>query len=142
MSFSAQGSQERRDGERRESVMIGRAYSQIGRAALECQVRNISLTGACLKGPGVVDLPDFFRLEIPLRERVYECESRWRVGDTMGVYFKSPQIAPVTPVVPVQTDTNLAQYVDMLEQENHVLKQRILRLTKRLADHGLSSEGA
>ncbi len=97
-------------------------------------MRNISLTGACLKGPGVIDLPDHFRLEIPSRDRIYDCESRWRLKDTMGAHFKVPETAPK------RKEENLIERVAVLEYENRVLRQRIVELSQRLAEFGASTE--
>ncbi len=124
----------RRASERHRTLMAGRIYFQSGRSSLDCQVRNISLTGACLKGPGVIDLPDHFRLEIPSRDRIYDCESRWRLKDTMGVHFKVPETAPK------RKEDNLVERVAVLEYENRVLRQRIVELSQRLAEFGASTE--
>ena len=134
MSLSETDPQNRRASERQRTLMTGRIYFQSGRSSLDCQVRNISLTGACLKGPGVMDLPDHFRLEIPSRDRIYECESRWRLNDTMGVQFK------LSDTTPKRKDESLVERVAMLEYENRVLRQRILELNQRLAGFGASTE--
>lgn len=134
MSDTAVDPKDRRESERHRTLMSGRIYFQSGRASLDCQVRNISLTGACLKGPGIIDLPDHFRLEIPSRDRIYECESRWRVNDTMGVHFKAPETTPK------RKEENLVERIAVLEYENRTLKRRILELSQRLAEFGVSTE--
>ena len=125
---------ERRISERHRTLMTGRIYFRSGRSSLDCQVRNISLTGACLKGPGVTDLPDHFRLEIPARDRIYDCEARWRVNDSMGVHFKTPEhVAP-------RSEATAIERIAVLEYENRNLRQRIKELSERLAEFGVSTE--
>jgi len=134
MTISEDAPRERRISERHRTLMTGRIYFRSGRSSLDCQVRNISLTGACLKGVGVTDLPDHFRLEIPARDRIYDCEARWRLNDTMGVQFKTPEHAPP------RTEISAMERIAVLEYENRTLRQRIKELSERLAEVGVSTE--
>ena len=126
--------QERRLSERHRTLMTGRIYFRSGRSSLDCRVSNISLAGACLKGQGVTDLPDHFRLEIPARDRIYDCEARWRLNDAMGVHFKTPEHAAP------RTEVSAVERIAVLEYENRVLRQRIKELSERLAEFGVSTK--
>jgi hypothetical protein len=126
--------QEKRTGERHRTLMTGRVYFRSGRSSLDCQVRNISLSGACLKGPGVTDLPDHFRLEIPARDRIYDCQIRWRLNDTIGIQFRSPDATSH------RADVSAMERIAVLEYENKSLRQRIKELSERLAEFGVSTE--
>jgi hypothetical protein len=123
----------RRGAERHRTLIAGRVYYRSGQSSLDCQVRNISLTGACLKGRGVTDLPDHFRLEIPARDRIYECEARWRSQDMIGVQFK------VSEKGTERAQATMAEQIAMLEYENRQLRQRIKELSERLAEFGAST---
>lgn len=123
----------RRGAERHRTLIAGRVYYRSGQSSLDCQVRNISLTGACLKGHGVTDLPDHFRLEIPARDRIYECAARWRSQDMIGVQFK------VSEKGTERAQATMAEQIAMLEYENRQLRQRIKELSERLAEFGAST---
>ena len=123
----------RRGAERHRTLIAGPVYFRSGQSSLDCQVRNISLTGACLRGHGVTDLPDHFRLEIPARDRIYECEARWRLQDMIGVQFKIPEKGAE------RAQATMPEQIAMLEYENRQLRQRIKELSERLAEFGAST---
>ncbi len=111
----------RRAAERlRTTLIAGRIYFDASQPSLDCQIRNISEEGACLKGLGVADVPDRFSLEIPARNRIFRAYVRWRKVDLIGVYFEMPQ-APASP------------RRDPLESENQALQQRIAELSAQVA---------
>jgi hypothetical protein len=115
--------------ERIDTILRGRIFAT-GRDAVDCQIRNISDSGACLKGPALAHAPDRFRLEIPSRGRLMACLVRWRVEDRIGVQFeKMLQAAPALGQK-VSPATKVAQ----LEQENLALRNCVEQLTRRLRD--------
>ena len=126
---------ERRVGDRLRTLITGRVYFNSTRSSLDCQIRNLSADGACLKGQGIADVPDRFRLEIPSRNRIYSCHVRWRVGDMIGVYFEQPQ-ASKRP----ESDS-LIERVGELEYENRALRRKIVELSEKLAEFGVSTKG-
>jgi hypothetical protein len=81
----------------------------------------------------VTDLPDHFRLEIPARDRIYECEARWRLQDMIGVQFKIPEKGAE------RAQATMPEQIAMLEYENRQLRQRIKELSERLAEFGAST---
>lgn len=94
MTLSDEARPERRRGPRMRTLLSGRMYCHSARPSLDCHVRNLSDEGACLKGEGVADAPDRFRLEIPARNRLHGVHVRWRRGDRIGVGFESVTGAP------------------------------------------------
>lgn len=86
---------DRRRAERMRTLLTGRIYYHSARPSLDCQVRNLSQSGACLKGEGVTDAPDRFRLEIPSRNRLHGVYVRWRKDDRIGVGFEAGEGAPL-----------------------------------------------
>ena len=124
----------RRIAERHRTLITGRVYFRSGQSSLDFQVRNISSVSYTHLRHGVTDLPDHFRLEIPSRDRIYECESRWRLHDMIGVQFKIPEKGAE------RGQATMAERVAMLEYENRLLRQRIKELSERLAEFGASTE--
>ncbi len=57
--------------------------------ALDCQVLDISETGAKLHLSGVDIVPKRFKLFVPETGFLYECEMAWRNSQEMGVSFHS-----------------------------------------------------
>jgi hypothetical protein len=126
---------ERRIGDRLRTLITGRVYFNSTRSSLDCQIRNLSADGACLKGQGMTDVPDRFRLEIPSRNRIYSCHVRWRVGDMIGVFFEQPQATRR------DESESLIERVGELEYENRVLRRKIVELSEKLAEFGVSTKG-
>ena len=56
-------------------------------AGLECIVRNLSDTGACVELSGATTVPDQFSLIIRPELIRRECEVEWRKGKKVGVRF-------------------------------------------------------
>ncbi len=56
-------------------------------APLECIVRNLSDTGACLEVPSASAVPDSFTLLIKPELRKRSCQVMWRSGQRVGVRF-------------------------------------------------------
>ena len=84
----------RRRADRMRTLLHGRIYYSSARPSLDCQIRNLSESGACLKGDEVADAPDRFHLEIPGRNRLHGVHVRWRKGDRIGVGFETAKGAP------------------------------------------------
>jgi hypothetical protein len=85
---------DRRTDRRMRTLLLGRIYYNSARPSLDCDVRDLSNLGACLRGEGVVDAPDRFQLEIPSRNRLHGVRVRWRKGDRIGVDFETLIGAP------------------------------------------------
>ena len=56
--------------------------------AVDCVVRNLSETGACLEVSGPIGIPDDFKLIIKPEVLTRSCEVAWRSAQRIGVRFK------------------------------------------------------
>ena len=56
-------------------------------AGVDCIIRNLSATGACLEAESPVPIPDKFRLVIKPEFLIRECEVAWRRSHKIGVRF-------------------------------------------------------
>ena len=63
---------------------------------MDCIVRDISAGGAQLFVGNVAGIPSEFRLEFE-KSSIRDCFVRWRVSNTLGVVFLSPQAARLAP---------------------------------------------
>lgn len=126
---------ERRSAVRVRTLMSGRIVYNHGQSTLDCQIRNFSESGAKLSVPGATTLPNQFKLEVPSRGRSYSAEVRWRDRDSMGVEFREP-------VAPAGANSILqgADRLKGLEDENAMLRRRVLELSRKLAEFGASGE--
>lgn len=118
--------------ERARTILGARAIFNGGRSAIDCQIRNMSRTGAKIMLSDGLSLPAAFDLEVPTRNKTYRVELRWRSKDAAGVQFLDE-----TEVVPV--DPGLAtDELHALRNENRILRKRVADLVRRLADLGHS----
>lgn len=56
-------------------------------AGIDCIIRNLSDTGACLEAESAVPIPDKFRLVIKPEFLIRDCEVAWRRSHKLGVRF-------------------------------------------------------
>ena len=56
-------------------------------AVIDCTVRNLSISGACLEVSAPVAIPDAFELSFDSFRSVRLCQVRWRAESTIGVSF-------------------------------------------------------
>lgn len=72
----------------RSRTLIGaRALFNDGRSSFDCQIRNMSATGARLSFESTVGLPNTFVLEIPSRGQLINVIVKWRRVAAVGVKF-------------------------------------------------------
>ncbi len=70
--------------------------------SIDCQVRDISDTGAKLRVPSTMALPHKFRLLIVADNTIRPVQVAWKLGDTFGVAFTGEVArAPLRKFVPV-----------------------------------------
>lgn len=92
---------------------------------IDCNVRNISATGAKLLVGEALSLPQIFELNVPAKGLSYRATIVWRRGDEIGVEFaKEPSRAAL-----MMDD---AERVRELESENALLRKRIVDLKSQL----------
>jgi hypothetical protein len=69
-------------------LLDARAAFNEGKSTFDCQIRNISTTGAQLAIANLASLPDEeFLLVVPARNKTYRVEFRWRSNNLAGVRF-------------------------------------------------------
>jgi hypothetical protein len=75
----------------RRSLVIKKAMLVFngGHCSMDCQVLDLSKTGARLKPDDILVCPEQFTLKFP-HGSVHLCEVRWRKGNILGVRFLSP----------------------------------------------------
>jgi hypothetical protein len=82
-------SRDRRKSIRIESTTAAALVSVMGEPIIECVLRDISATGACISVEVPKVVPDYFFLKMEeLGEQMLpRCRVRWRSGNTLGVEF-------------------------------------------------------
>ncbi len=79
---------EKRGTPRQRTLKGARIVVSDGFSTLDCQVRNLSETGARLRVASVVGIPDSFELRLD-DGRIFQCRTAWRKSDEIGVSFVS-----------------------------------------------------
>lgn len=77
---------ERRNSQRHRTLKAGKIIYNRGLFAVDCTVKNISDSGACLLAQTVA-LPDKFDLSIPVDHFEQTCLVKWKTADKIGVEF-------------------------------------------------------
>ncbi len=78
--------EEKRHVQRHRTLKAGKIIFNRGSFAVDCTVKNISETGACLLTKTTM-LPDKFELSIPLDHFTRHCQVAWKTPDKVGVKF-------------------------------------------------------
>jgi PilZ domain len=78
---------ERRPFVRKRVLLGGVAVYPLRRNGANCQVRDITETGARIKLPHAVNLPDQLHLIIVREQVAYEARVIWRKGEEAGLSF-------------------------------------------------------
>ena len=73
---------------RRGRTFKGGTISLPGGGAIDCTVRNLSSTGACLEVASPVGIPDNFILFTKPDRIQHPCQVVWRKGHQIGVAFQ------------------------------------------------------
>jgi hypothetical protein len=81
------GAAERRISPRRRTYKVARIGFGGGRAVINCLIRNLSETGACLGVESPVGIPDEFNLVFESGEPSRMCRVMWRKAKLLGVAF-------------------------------------------------------
>ncbi|MDB5650150.1 MAG: type pilus assembly PilZ, partial [Hyphomicrobiales bacterium] len=118
--------------ERVRTYIGARAVFNNGQSTMDCQVRNLSATGAKLSLSESVGLPSVFTLEIPSRQKSYRAELRWRSGESVGVEFVEPAASHD------RQQASGADDIEAVRAENAILRRRVGELVARLANLGHS----
>jgi PilZ domain-containing protein len=84
----AASTEEHRRGLRERTLKVGSILFGRG-AAIDCLVRNISQSGACLEVESPIGVPENFRLVIG-QDLERPCRVAWRSERWIGAYFVNP----------------------------------------------------
>jgi len=122
---------ENRNSPRLRSLLKGRIIYNNGLSTFDCVVRDISATGARLGLHHQHSLPDKFDLYVPLKERTYSVQVRWRADDDLGVMFLTGHEATMSP----PEDRDLSARVAHLEAEVAELHRILEKLMTRVQVH-------
>jgi hypothetical protein len=77
---------ERRKATRHRTLKAGSiTFNRAG--GIDCRVRNLSTTGACLEVASQVGIPDEFALVIEVDRLKQACKVTWRTATRLGVEF-------------------------------------------------------
>ena len=117
--------------ERKRTMLGAQIIFNNRNSTMDCQVRNISPTGARLALSDTVALPEEFDLHVPQKGKTYRARLRWRNNDSIGVELVADQ-APVP--APRQAQADLALRVAELETENATLRLQIIELLRKLEE--------
>ena len=120
-----------RTSERKRTMLGAHIIFNNRNSTMDCQVRNISPTGARLALSDTVALPEEFDLHVPQKGKTYKAKLRWRNKDSIGVELVADQ-ASAPPPRPAQAD--LALRVAELETENATLRLRVHELQRKLEE--------
>lgn len=101
-----------------------RAVFDDGRSSIGCHI-SFSITGARLSLSEATTLPPQFLLEVPIRNKTYRAELRWKSRDAAGVKFLEEVSGQALP----------ATFEDLLE-EIAFLRCRNSELEAQLAERG------
>jgi hypothetical protein len=118
---------ERRIATRQKSFLQGRVFYNNRLSSMDCLVRDVSPTGARLKFPGPVTVPESVELFIPNKNESYRAHVQWNRGDEIGVAFirdeaEGPSAGSSAP------EGTLAERMHRLEAEVASLKKIVKEL--------------
>ena len=80
--------QERRHSPRTRTLRAAKILFNNRRSVIDCMVRNVSATGACLEFPSTVGVPDRFDLVIAPEPHARPCRIAWKDKTRVGVTFQ------------------------------------------------------
>lgn len=80
---------EERKSRRIERGDLAAIVSLTGRRIVDCEIKDISTTGARVAVPNTLVIPDYFRLSIKAKHGLLspKCRTRWRAGNEIGIEF-------------------------------------------------------
>jgi hypothetical protein len=119
---------EARRSDRSRALLGAQIYLNDRQSTMECQIRNISSTGAKLVIANSVSVPEEFEIHIPQKGRSFNAQVVWRTASETGIRF-----------IEGHPDDSLGEGSDdalrtikRLEAENAALKKKIAELQHRI----------
>lgn len=119
---------EHRAAPRLRSLLKGQVIFNNKQSSVDCVVRDISATGARLAISHHHVLPDRFELYVPLKEKIFPVQVRWRADEDLGVMFVDGENA----IPPAPADGDLQARVEHLEAEVAALHAILEKLMGKL----------
>ncbi len=105
----------------RDRVLFGGVAELADRSStMDCVVRNMSETGACIEIDPAARLPEQMNLAVARKGRSYLAEIIWRQANMVGLAFRT--MFSVTP------ESDLEQRLRRSEKKKRELERRIRRL--------------
>jgi hypothetical protein len=89
MSDSLAAIEDRRKAQRQRVLKAGSIVLDRG-GTIDCQVRNLSDSGALLRVETTFGIPDHFTLKIPQDSGTHVAVVKWRRAMSVGVVFERP----------------------------------------------------
>ena len=114
--------QERRKTPRRRSYLGGQIGFHQRSAAMDCLVRNYSVSGAKLVFHTPVLIPEEFDLTVPHKQRCFRVRTAWRRSHEMGVFFVEEQRSQAVPL-------DASRRLRELQDQCAALKRRVAELS-------------
>ena len=104
----------------RDKVLLGGRAELDRRSGLNCVVRNLSETGACVEVDGYARLPEEVNLTIARKGRSYLARVIWREANRLGLAFRTMISDPGT--------SDLDARLRASEKKKRQLQRRIKQL--------------
>ncbi|MCA0407565.1 MAG: PilZ domain-containing protein [Proteobacteria bacterium] len=127
-------SAERRQNQRRRTLMGAKIRCAVFTGATPCVVRNVSDTGACLSVEDALWVPGHFQIEVPHLRLRSDARVVWRRGNGVGIAFEKTKPAFLGQSFSPQREpaANPMDRILYLEQERAKLALRVKQLTDEL----------
>ena len=122
---------EARHAERARALLGAQIYLNNRQSTIECQIRNISATGAKLVIADTIAVPEEFELNIPQKGRLLNARVIWRTPKETGIVFVSAADGASEATEDGAPDS-VYRRVKTLEAENAALRKKIAELQYRL----------
>lgn len=115
---------------RRRCLLAAKISFDKGLTQCECEIRNISESGARLKIGTAVSLPRFFHLFIFAQQRRLHAELKWRSESEAGIQFCDEAADGASSDYRDEDAASLRRRIRELEAEVGRLHSRIAQLTE------------
>ena len=119
---------EARHAERARALLGAQIYLNNHQSTIECQIRNISATGAKLVIADSISVPEEFELNIPQKGRTFNARVVWRTAKETGIEFFTPSAEEA----PSDAPDEVYRRVRSLESENAALRKKVAELQFRI----------
>ncbi len=114
--------------DRVRTILAAQAILGRGLPDIDCQIKDLSDTGARLYVDSKTFLPEQFELRIPKKNVSRVAQVRWRNGTLVGVQF-------ILDRWTVERSDPVAR-IHQLEAENADLRRRVAEMAERLFNYG------